>query len=125
MGGNNSGVTEETKNILVEIANFDPVALRKTGVRLGLRTDSELRNEKNINPTYSLYALLLFLDELKYYEKELGNFEIGGISSYLKPGLHPIPTINIEVDYPKMQQFIFGKEQEHFQEKAEAILKNL
>jgi phenylalanyl-tRNA synthetase beta chain len=64
-------VTSETKNILVEIANFDPVRIRKTGVRLGLRSDSELRNEKHIAPTYSLYALLLFLDELKYYAKDL------------------------------------------------------
>jgi phenylalanyl-tRNA synthetase beta chain len=71
MGGLNSGITEETKNILIEIANFDPVRLRKTGVRLGLRTDSELRNEKNINPTYSLYCLLLLLDELNYYKKGL------------------------------------------------------
>ncbi|MDR2416009.1 MAG: hypothetical protein LBD75_05390 [Candidatus Peribacteria bacterium] len=76
MGGLNSGITEATKNILIEIANFDPVTLRKTGVRLGLRTDSELRNEKNINPTYSLYCLLLLLDELNYYKKGLGAFDI-------------------------------------------------
>ncbi len=30
VGGLNSGITEDTKNILVEIANFDPVAVRKT-----------------------------------------------------------------------------------------------
>lgn len=34
------------KNILVEIANFDPVCVRKTWVRLWLRTDAELRYEK-------------------------------------------------------------------------------
>jgi phenylalanyl-tRNA synthetase beta subunit len=109
MGGLNSGVTEATKNILIEIANFDPVRLRKTGVRLGLRTDSELRNEKNINPTYSLYCLLLLLDELKYYQKGLGNFEIGGLSYYLKEGLHPIQPKHITVDWVKMEKFIFGK----------------
>ncbi|MDR2540603.1 MAG: hypothetical protein LBD11_02180 [Candidatus Peribacteria bacterium] len=109
MGGMNSGVTDETKNILIEIANFDPVALRKTGVRLGLRTDSELRNEKNINPMYSLYCLLLLLDELNYYKKSLGNFEIGGLSSYVKPDLHPMPAKNITVDWEKMERLIFGK----------------
>jgi phenylalanyl-tRNA synthetase beta subunit len=109
MGGLNSGVSDETKNILIEIANFDPVALRKTGVRLGLRTDSELRNEKNINPTYSLYCLLLLLDELNYYKKSLGEYEIGGLSYYVKPGLHPIAPASIVVDWEKMEELIFGK----------------
>ena len=108
MGGLSSGITQETKNILIEIANFDPVALRKTGVRLGLRTDSELRNEKNINPTYSLYCLLLLLDELNYYKKGLGEFEIGGLSYYVKPGLHPMPAKNITANWEKMEKFIFG-----------------
>lgn len=76
IGGLSSGITEHTKNILVEIANFDPVVVRKTGTRLGLRTDAELRFEKNINPVFSLYALLLFLDELKFYAKDLGSYEI-------------------------------------------------
>jgi len=30
VGGLESGITEKTKNILVEIANFDAVAVRKT-----------------------------------------------------------------------------------------------
>jgi phenylalanyl-tRNA synthetase beta subunit len=47
------------------------VCVRKTGIRLGLRTDSELRYEKNINPVYSLYVFILFLDLIKYFEKDL------------------------------------------------------
>lgn len=127
MWGLNSWVTAETKNILVEIANFDPVRIRKTGVRLWLRSDSELRNEKHIAPTYSLYALLLFLDELKYYAKDLWNFEIGGVSSYVKEWLHPVQPTTITVDWDDMNQFIFGKDDKKpdFQEKASEILTNL
>ena len=123
----NSGVTADTKNILVEIANFDPVRVRKTGVRLGLRSDSELRNEKHIAPTYSLYALLLFLDELKFYSKDLGSYEIGGISSYVKPGLHPVMPTTVEVNRDEMNQFIFWKadKKSDFQQKATEILQNL
>jgi len=123
----NSWVTAETKNILVEIANFDPVRIRKTWVRLGLRSDSELRNEKHIAPTYSLYALLLFLDELKFYAKDLGNYEIGGVSSYIKPGLHPVKPTTITVDWDNMNKFIFGADDKKsdFQEKASGILQNL
>ena len=76
VGGLDSGVTESTKNILVEIANFDAVSVRKTGTRLSLRTDAELRFEKNINPRHTLFSLILFLDELKYYKKDLGDYEI-------------------------------------------------
>ena len=28
--------------------------------------------------------MLLFLDELKFYARDLGDFEIGGVSSYVK-----------------------------------------
>jgi len=127
MWGLNSWVTAETKNILVEIANFDPVRIRKTWVRLGLRSDSELRNEKHIAPTYSLYALLLFLDELKFYAKDLWNYEIGGVSSYVKPELHPVKPTTITVNWDEMNQFIFGKDDKKadFQEKASEILTNL
>ena len=123
----NSWVTSETKNILVEIANFDPVRVRKTGVRLWLRSDSELRNEKHIAPTYSLYALLLFLDELKFYAKDLWNYEIWGVSSYVKPWLHPVQPTIIEVNWDEMNQFIFGRDdkRDDFQDKASEILINL
>jgi hypothetical protein len=92
-----------------------------------LRSDSELRNEKHIAPTYSLYALLLFLDELKFYAKDLGDYEIGGVSSYVKPGLHPVQPTTITVDWDEMNQFIFGKDDKKadFQERASEILKNL
>ena len=79
IGGLESAVTENTKNIVIELANFDPTVVRKTGTRLGLRTDAELRFEKNINPEWSLYSLLLFLDELKYYSITLGNYEVSGV----------------------------------------------
>lgn len=71
IGGKSSAVHDGTTNILVEIANFDPVQVRKTGTRLGLRTDAELRFEKNINPVYSVYAVALFRDALNYAAKDL------------------------------------------------------
>ena len=123
----NSWVTEDTKNILVEIANFDPVRIRKTWVRLWLRSDSELRNEKHIAPTYSLYVLLLFLDELKFYARDLWNYEIWWVSSYVKQWLHPVQPTTIIVDWNEMNEFIFGKDdkKDDFQKKAVEILENL
>src|SRR5206468_4305474 len=48
-GGLNSGVTEKTKNIFIESAWFDPVFIRKTSFRHGLRTDAATRFEKGID----------------------------------------------------------------------------
>jgi phenylalanyl-tRNA synthetase beta chain len=46
MGGWDSRVTEETKNILVEAAWFDPATIRATSRRHGLHTDASHRYER-------------------------------------------------------------------------------
>jgi phenylalanyl-tRNA synthetase beta chain len=48
-GGLHSGVTEKTANIFLESAYFDPVFIRKTSFRHGLRTDAATRFEKTID----------------------------------------------------------------------------
>jgi phenylalanyl-tRNA synthetase beta chain len=48
-GGLHSGVTEKTSNIFLESAYFDPVFIRKTSFRHGLRTDAATRFEKGID----------------------------------------------------------------------------
>jgi phenylalanyl-tRNA synthetase beta chain len=48
-GGIHSGVTEKTKNIFLESAWFNPVDIRKTSFRHGLRTDAATRFEKGID----------------------------------------------------------------------------
>ena len=50
MGGLNSGVTEQTKNIFLESAYFEPGTVRKTAKRLGLSTDSSFRFERGADP---------------------------------------------------------------------------
>lgn len=58
MGGLESSVTESTTNILFEAANWDPVRIRKTAQRLGIRTESSLRYEKSLAPEKCLRAVL-------------------------------------------------------------------
>lgn len=48
-GGLDSGVSENTKNIFIESAWFDPVFIRKTSFRHGLRTDAATRFEKGVD----------------------------------------------------------------------------
>jgi phenylalanyl-tRNA synthetase beta chain len=56
MGGLNSEIQHDTKNILLESAYFDPMGIRRTSKRLGLSTEASLRFERGIDPNGSLYA---------------------------------------------------------------------
>ena len=56
-GGLHSGVTDKTKNIFLESAWFNPVDIRKTSFRHGLRTDAAARFEKNIDISNTVNVL--------------------------------------------------------------------
>lgn len=58
MGGLNSGVTQETKNIFIEVANWKSDSVRRTSTRLGLRTDSSMRYEKTLDSRLCYRTLL-------------------------------------------------------------------
>ena len=49
MGGFNSQITENTKNILLEVAHFNPQKIRKTSRRLALISDSSYRFERGVD----------------------------------------------------------------------------
>lgn len=50
MGGIETAVSEKTKNVLIEAAEFSPSSVRKTSKLLNLRTDSSGRFERGIDP---------------------------------------------------------------------------
>ena len=50
MGGEYSGIMEDTDTIVFECASFDGSSVRRTSKELGLRTDSSARFEKGLNP---------------------------------------------------------------------------
>ena len=52
MGGEHSGVTESTTDILLEIAYFDPAAIGVTGRKLGLASDARTRFERGVDPAF-------------------------------------------------------------------------
>ena len=57
MGGKNTEVSEETKNIILESAYFNPTTVRRTSAAHGLRSDSSARFEKGIDPNMQKAAL--------------------------------------------------------------------
>lgn len=58
MGGLNSEIQDDTTDILIESAWFDPVSVRKTSRALSLQTDSSYRFERGTDPNITLKAAL-------------------------------------------------------------------
>jgi phenylalanyl-tRNA synthetase beta chain len=52
MGGEDSGVSETTTDVLLEIAYFDPVRIGATGRKLGLASDARIRFERGVDPDF-------------------------------------------------------------------------
>jgi phenylalanyl-tRNA synthetase beta chain len=56
MGGENSEINSQTKNLLIESAYFNPSSIRRTSRALGLSTDASYRFERGTDPSNTLYA---------------------------------------------------------------------
>ena len=56
-GGLHSGITENTTRLFLESAYFNPVSIRKTAKRHGLKTDASFRYERGCDPSITVYAL--------------------------------------------------------------------
>jgi phenylalanyl-tRNA synthetase beta chain len=52
MGGEHSGVTETTTDVLIECAWFDPETIARTGQALGLTSDARSRFERGVDPAF-------------------------------------------------------------------------
>jgi phenylalanyl-tRNA synthetase beta chain len=52
MGGEHSGVSETTTDVLLEIAYFDPARIGATGRKLGLSSDARTRFERGVDPEF-------------------------------------------------------------------------
>jgi len=64
IGLHNTAVNDQTKNVLLEAASFDPISVRKTSKAINFRSESSQRFEKgidieNVNKALDLAAMLL------------------------------------------------------------------
>ncbi len=50
MGGEYSGIMDDTATVIFESAYFEPVQVRRTAKKLGMRTDASARYEKGLDP---------------------------------------------------------------------------
>ena len=102
-GGLKSGVTDDTKNIFLESAYFNPTWIRKTARRHGLSTDSSFRFERGTDPNNTVYVL----KRAAMLVKELAGGEIEGEIRDIYP--QPIEKPRVELTYNKLNSLV-GKE---------------
>lgn len=57
MGGQDSEVTAQTVNVVIESALFDPIKVRKTSSRLNLRSEASQRFEKGVSHEFIIPAV--------------------------------------------------------------------
>ena len=58
MGGENSAIKKDTKNIVIEVAQFHPSKVRKTARRMGLHTEASHRFERGVDVTATMEVAL-------------------------------------------------------------------
>ncbi|HEU5161531.1 MAG TPA: phenylalanine--tRNA ligase subunit beta, partial [Thermoanaerobaculia bacterium] len=62
MGGENSEIANDTRDVLLECAHFDPPSIRKAARRMGLKTDASYRFERGIDPNDTIRAITACAD---------------------------------------------------------------
>lgn len=66
-GGRKAEVDKSTENIIIEVANFDPVSIRKTAGKYNIKTDASKRYENEISPELCNDAM----EKITHYIKEI------------------------------------------------------
>jgi phenylalanyl-tRNA synthetase beta chain len=115
MGGQHSGCSESTTDVLIEIAYFTPERIAKTGQALTLTSDARSRFERGVDPGFMGYGLELV--------SELILQICGGVASEIvKAGEPPLaPRI---IDFNPAQTAALGGV-EVAEEEQKAILQRL
>jgi len=91
MGGEHSGVSEGTTDVLIECAFFDPEHIARTGQKLALTSDARQRFERGVDPA--------FLDDGLAIATKLVLDHAGGTASAIaRSGQAPVAPRNIIYD---------------------------
>ncbi len=99
-GGIHSGVKNETRSIFLESAHFNPISIRKTAARHGLRTDAAMRFEKGTDPNITVAAL-------KHAVQLILQAAGGEVASVIADVYtNPVPHRNVTLRYDHLDRLI-------------------
>ena len=100
MGGEHSGCSDETTDVLLEVAYFDPVRIGDTGRKLNLTSDARQRFERGVDPAF----LDTGLDLLTALIVEICG---GEPSEVIRAGTSPVAAKTVVYD-PALSQRLGG-----------------
>jgi phenylalanyl-tRNA synthetase beta chain len=89
IGGETTGVTEETTDILIECAFFDPERIARSGQQLGVTTDARSRFERGADPAFVETGIKL--------ATQMALELAGGEASHIEQaGAPPLSTLTVD-----------------------------
>jgi hypothetical protein len=102
-GGEDSGVSDSTVNVLLESAYFDPGSIRRTSKKHQLQTDASFHNERGGDPLVTVYAAKRAADLIV---KVAGGHVSGKMQEFCPS---PYKEKEIDLDYDRIEEFIGKK----------------
>ena len=101
MGGENSEITDDTNSVLIESACFDGADIRKTAIKLGLRTEASARYEKMLDTNLTETALKRFIYLIKLNDSNaIVTSDVTDVVRYT------YPAVNIEISKAYIDKYI-------------------
>ncbi len=100
MGGEYSGIMDDTTTIVFESACFNGISVRRTAKALGMRTEASSRYEKELDPGATMRALKRALELVQ--ELDAGDVVNGVEDCFVKPK----DEVKVKFDYKLINDFI-------------------
>lgn len=100
MGGAETEVTENTRNILMESAHFNPLSIRRTSRALDLRTESSYRFERFVDPNLVVAAQFRVCELIEEWTG------VAPVSGMLDVYPSPYPTRTLHVRLSRAEQML-------------------
>lgn len=94
MGGEQTGVTEKITDIVIEVANFDPLTIRRGARKLNIQTDAQQRYEKGLSTEALPFAMARAIELVL---ELAGGKQSGGIADAAQ-GKYSVKKFSITTD---------------------------
>lgn len=99
-GGLKSGVTTATTRVFLESAYFNPMSIRKTSKRHGLKTDASFRYERGCDPNITLWAL----QRAVFLLQQLAGATVASKVVDVYP--QPIARAEVDIDFQRITRLV-------------------
>ncbi len=104
MGGLESEVTAQTRNVLLEGASWNFINVRRTSSRLHLSSEAAYRFGRGVHPALASWAVDLGLERMAAWSG--GSIAQGLVDNYPRPPMDPVVSISVQDVKRKLGVFI-------------------